>query len=364
MKRITLLIAVVIMVTACSSENFHAVDEVVNHAIEERIFPGAVLLVGNSEGILYEKAYGKFTYDEASREVTTESMFDLASLTKVFATSMSVMKCIDSGLVDPEAKVVHYLPEFDNHGKDIIKVKHLLLHISGMPSYATPADSPEGTLDRIMNIEMTQELGEYKYSCLNFITLMRVVEAASGKKMWEFYKEEYTEPMGLERTMFAPPPSLWEECLPTIGDSSGTRIILQGIVHDPLARSLEGYSGNAGLFTTASELAAFCQLMMNKGVYSGRRYVKEETIRPFMTRQAGNRTYGWSVKTPRNSAGDKMSATAIGHTGYTGTSAWIDMENDVFILLLTNRVYPLDQKAVNPVRRKVNNAVMRALSGM
>lgn len=346
------------ILASCGQKDYSTVDTVINDAIEERTFPGVVLLVGNSGRVLYEKAYGTFTYDENATAVTPDAMFDLASLTKVFGTSMAVMKCIDSGLVDPEAYVVEYLPEFDNHGKDVIRVKHLLMHNSGLPAYARPADTPQGTIDRIMNIEMSQELGEYKYSCLNFITLMRVVEATSGQKMWEFYKENFTDPMGLERTLFDPPPGLRSECLPTVGDSSGTEIKLQGVVHDPLARSLEGYSGNAGLFSTASDLSVFCRMMMNEGVYGGRRYVRASTLRPFLTLQNGHRTYGWSMNNFRSTAGSKMSGTAIGHTGYTGTCAWIDRENDIFIILLTNRVYPLDQKAVNPVRRAVNNAVM------
>ncbi|MDZ7821086.1 MAG: serine hydrolase domain-containing protein [Candidatus Marinimicrobia bacterium] len=363
MKKVILLLILAIGFGGCSAPDFRAADETIQDAIEDRIFPGAVLLVGDSEKILYEKAYGKYTYAADAKKVTPASLFDLASLTKVFATSMSVMKCIDSGLVDPEAYVVEYLPEFDNNGKDHIRVKHLLLHNSGLPAYETPADTPEKTLERIMQVPMTQELGEYKYSCLNFITLMRVVEAASGKKMRDFYREHFTEPMELKNTFFAPPPPLREKCLPTAGDSSGTEILLQGVVHDPLARSLEGYSGNAGLFSTASELSAFCRLIMNDGMYEGCRYVREATVQPFVTLQANGRCYGWSVNGKGSAAGSRMSATAIGHTGYTGTCAWIDRENDVFVILLTNRVYPLDQKAVNPVRRAVNDAVMKALSG-
>jgi CubicO group peptidase (beta-lactamase class C family) len=362
MKKILAIVAAMFLfLSSCTIKEIKSVDNIINTAIEDRIFPGAVLLVGNSDKILYEKAYGNYTYDKNSKEVTTESIFDMASLTKVFATGMCVMKCIDSGLVDPEAHVVDYLPEFNNKGKDIIKVKHLLMHNSGLPSYSRRGETADETMDIIMNIEMQRSLGEYKYSCLNFITLMRVVEEATGMKMWEFYKESFTDPMNMQRTFFSPDDDMKEYCLPTIGDSTGTVILRQGDVHDPLAYSLEGYSGNAGLFSSAEDLAKFCQMMLNHGEYDGKRYVKESTIEPFMTLQSGTRAYAWGVNNYPSSAGDLMSKTAIGHTGYTGTCAWIDEENDIFIILLTNRVYPLDQKAVTPVRKAVNNAVMTEL---
>ncbi|MFA7194937.1 MAG: serine hydrolase, partial [Candidatus Neomarinimicrobiota bacterium] len=312
MKKIIGMILIVLLFIACGKTDINEADRIIQEAIKKGKFPGAVLLVGTSDKILYEKAYGRYTYAEDSRKVTKESLFDLASLSKVFATSMCAMKAIDSGLVDPEAYVADYLPEFRNNGKEMIKVKHLLMHNSGMPSYTHAAPSREETLRRIMNIEMNKEIGEHTYSCLNFITLMRVIEEAGGKMMWEFYKENFTNPMQLKHTFFVPDESLWEACLPTIGDSSGTLIKLQGKVHDPLAYALEGYSGNAGLFSIAADLAAFCQLMLNDGVYKGRRYVRPETMEPFKTVQDGSRSYGWGVNNTRSSAGTKMSQTASG----------------------------------------------------
>ncbi|MEA2076515.1 MAG: serine hydrolase [Candidatus Marinimicrobia bacterium] len=365
MKKITVIVLLIflILLSSCERKDIKTVDTIIQSAIEERVFPGAVLLVGNSDNILYQKAYGNFTYAKDSKKVEINSIFDMASLTKVFATGMSIMKCIDSGLVDPETPVVKYLPDFDNHGKDIIKVKHLLMHNSGLPAYVKAGKTADETLDIVMNIEMVKEPDDYKYSCLNFITLMRVVESATGMKMWEFYKETYTDPMNMERTMFSPDEEMKEYCLPTIGDSTGISILLQSEVHDPLALSLEGYSGNAGLFSIAPDLAKFCQMMLNKGKYNGHRYVSEKTIKPFITLQAGTRAYAWGMNNYRSSAGDKLSETAIGHTGYTGTCAWIDHEKDIFIVFLTNRVYPQDKKAVTPVRRKVNDAVVEAVLG-
>ncbi|MBW6458788.1 MAG: beta-lactamase family protein, partial [FCB group bacterium] len=361
MKKIILLLIGIVMLTSCGKQNFNAVDAIMTNAISERTFPGAVLIVGNSDRIIHEKAYGKFTYADDAREVTRGSMFDLASLTKPLATAMCAMKCIDSGLIDPEDPVDKYLPEFTGPGKDAIKVKHLLMHNSGLPSYTRPQGSRQETLDHIMAIDMNKEIGEYTYSCLNFITLMRVVESAAGMMMWEYYKKEFTDPMGMKKTMFSPPEAWHAQCLPTIGDSSGTKILRQGIVHDPLALALEGYSGNAGLFSTVSDLAALCQMMLNHGTYKNKTYVSKETILPFITLQSKGRTYGWAINDHYTSAGKRISKTAIGHTGYTGTSAWIDYENDIFIVLLTNRVYPDDKVGLNPLRRAVHNAVMEAV---
>ena len=364
MKKIGLgFVILMVLLSSCTVKEHKPVDTIIENAIEERIFPGAVLIVGNSDKILYQKAYGHYTYNENSTLVELNSMFDMASLTKVFATGMCAMKCIDSGLVDPEKAVIDYLPEFNNHGKDVIKVKNLLMHNSGMPAYTKAGKSAQETLNIIMNIEMARELGDFKYSCLNFITLMRVVEVATGMPMWEFYKEVYTDPMDMHRTVFSPNEKMKQFCMPTIGDSTGVEILRQGEVHDPLAYSLEGYSGNAGLFSTGPEIAKFCQMMLGKGKYKNTSYVSEETILPFITLQAGTRAYAWGMNNYRSSAGDKLSETAIGHTGYTGTCAWIDHEKDIFIVLLTNRVYPQDKKSVTPTRRAVNDAVVEAILG-
>jgi len=159
MKRLLMLFFVLLLVS-CSSTRFNVIDEIIGNSIDERIFPGAVLLVGNSQDILYHKAYGTYTYAEDSKKTEKNSLFDLASLTKVFATSMCMMKCIDSGLVDPDAYVINYLPEFNNHGKQVIRIRDLLTHHSGMPAYASRTGSREKTLENIMNMPMTQELGE------------------------------------------------------------------------------------------------------------------------------------------------------------------------------------------------------------
>lgn len=350
MKRIILLLFCCGILAA---NTYEQIDDIIETAILNHIFPGATVAVGTADSILYHKAYGTFTYDAGSTPVDTLSMFDLASCTKVFATSMCMMKCIDSGLVSPEDYVKDWVPEFNNNGKGVIKVKHLLMHNSGLPAYTTAESTRSATLNKIYNIGMTQSLGTYTYSCLNFIMTMRVVEEATDTMMWEFYKKIYTDPMGMTRTMFCPPDSLHAECLPTTTS-------LQGSVHDPLAAGLYGYSGNAGLFSTTGELVKFCQLMLNHGSYDGREYVDSTTVVPFTTLQSanGSRAYGWGIN--GSSAGSLMSDLNYGHTGYTGTSAFIDPTRKLFVILLTNRVYPDDATSVTSTRQAVADAAVRA----
>ncbi len=355
MKRIMIFLLTVNIIFAASK--FKEVDEVVQAAIDNHVFPGACVSIGTSDSILYNKAYGQFTYDASSTVVDTLSIFDLASLTKVFATSMCMMKCIDSGLVSPEDYVKDYVPAFDNNGKGSIKVKHLLMHTSGLPAYTSPASTRSATLNNIYNISQSNSIGTYTYSCLNFIMNMRVVEEATGMMMWEFYKEIYTDPMGLVNSMFCPEDSLHDRCLPT------TRS-LQGSVHDPLAAGLNGYSGNAGLFSTSGDLAKFCQLMLGHGTVDGRKYVDSTTVVPFTTLQstAGSRAYGWGIN--GSSAGSLMSDLNFGHTGYTGTSAFMDPTRDLFVVLLTNRVYPDDNASVSSTRQAVANAAVRVIDDL
>ena len=355
MKR--LFIVLIALTTFLHANKYSQIDDIINNAISSQIFPGATVAVGTADSLLYHKAYGTFTYDAGSTVVDTLSLFDMASLTKVFATSMCMMKCIDSGLVSAEDYVKDHVPEFNNNGKDVIKIKHLLMHNSGLPAYTSAASTRQATLNKIYNISMTQSLGTYTYSCLNFIMNMRVVEEVTGMMMWEFYKQIYTDPMGLENSMFCPDDSLHARCLPTTPT-------LQGSVHDPLAAGLDGYSGNAGLFSTSGDLVKFCQMMLNHGTLNGHKFVDSTTVVPFTTLQSsdGSRAYGWGIN--GSSAGSLMSPLNYGHTGYTGTSAFIDPTRELFVILLTNRVYPNDQASVSGTRKAVADAAVKAFDGL
>jgi CubicO group peptidase (beta-lactamase class C family) len=342
------------------AQNFDLIDETVNSAISDSIFPGAVILVGTSNEILYHNAYGHFTYDESSDPVTTETMFDLASVTKAFGTNFCVMKLVDEGKLDIEEKVSTYLPEFAVNGKENVRVIDLLIHESGLPAYYSPKpeESREEIIDTIMALKLSYDTGtKMIYSCLNFVTTMLVVEAITGDKMYKYYAANFTEPLGMTRTMWIPGEDLRSECAPTQD--------VQGIVHDPLARGLGGLSGNAGLFSTTGDLAKLCQLLLNKGTYDGKRYLQDSTIEYFSKRYSdiSTRAIGFDTRSDdgKASSGQYFKPGTYGHLGYTGTSIWIDPAQDLFVIFLTNRVYPDDTKSIRKTRPKVYDAVMMAL---
>ncbi|MGE5429782.1 MAG: serine hydrolase domain-containing protein [Syntrophomonadaceae bacterium] len=363
MKKIALLLFVIIISSSVFAQQFTAVDTIIESSIKKHIFPGAAVIVGTPGKILYQKAYGRFTYDPASKEVDLQSMFDMASCTKVFATTTCMMKLVDEGKIDIEKPVKDFVPDFAQSGKGDVKVRNLLLHNSGLPAYYSPKESetPKDIFNRIFSLQFAYKTDSNTvYSCLNFVSTMRVIESVTGMPMYKYFKENFTDPLGMTRTMFTPSDEFKKDCLPTT-DS------LQGIVHDPLARGLKGLSGNAGLFSTPGDLAKICQLLLGNGVYEGRRYFKEETVKMFTTRYsaASSRALGWDTKSllGYSSAGKLFSARSFGHTGYTGTSAWMDPDRKIFVILLTNRVYPNDKANVGPVRSNVADAVVTAIEG-
>jgi CubicO group peptidase (beta-lactamase class C family) len=231
-----------------------------------------------------------------------------------------------------------------------------------MPEYYTPKGdkSPEELMQYLFSLKQKYAIGHYAYSCINLITTMRVIETVIHEPMWKFYAKNFTGPLGLTRTMFVPPDSLKQFCLPTT-----PRLENQGMVHDPLAAGLKGLSGNAGLFSTTGDLAVFCQFMLNYGTVKGIHIVDSTTVAEFIrcqTDSSSGRGLGWGTNAVRHSsAGKKFSRESFGHTGYTGTSVWCDPTRKIFVVLLTNRVYPNDKADVGRTRVAVADAVINAL---
>lgn len=288
-------------------------------------------------------------------------MFDLASVTKAFCTNFCVMKLVDEGKLDIEEKVSAYIPDFGANGKENVRVVDLLIHESGLQAYYSPSpeESREQITDTIFALHLSYDTGfKAIYSCLNFVTSMLVVEAITNDRMYKFYAENFTEPLGMNRTMFIPSEKIKLDCTPTQD--------VQGIVHDPLARALDGLSGNAGLFSTTGDLAKLCQLLLNKGTYDGKRYLEESTIEYFSKRYSDHsaRAIGFDTRSDdgKASSGQYFNPGTYGHLGYTGTSIWIDPTADVFVILLTNRVYPDDKKSIRSTRPKVYDSVMISLA--
>ena len=262
-KYIVLVIAILnlnFILVQSSKFNFSKVDSLVNQAIKDSVFPGAVLLISKEGEIIYENAYGNFTYNKHSPKVTLNTIYDLASLTKIVATTTATMICIDENLFHLNDKVTKYIPEFDNNGKEKITIKHLLLHKSGLPAYKRFYKFCSNADEVIKNIYETKLV--YKtgtktvYSDLSMIVLQKVIEKITSKTLDKFSKEKIFNPLKMKHTIFNPPDSIKNEITPTELDNYWRYRQLQGEVHDETAFQLGGVSGNAGLFSTAEDYPA------------------------------------------------------------------------------------------------------------
>ena len=347
-----------------------AVDTVVMQAIRDSAFPGAQLLIVKDGAIVCKNSFGKLEYRSDSPRVNTSTMFDLASLTKVVATTAAIMKLYDDGKLALDEKVVRYLSEFGKRGKENITVRNLLLHNSGLPAfkqlYRTCSSATEA-LDSVFNTELIYRPGDSTvYSDFGFIVLGKVVEKITAVPLDVYVAKTFFEPLGMEKTMFNPPDSVRSNIAPTEIDTVWRKRAVQGTVHDETAALLGGVAGHAGLFSTVSDLAVYAQMLLNGGSYGGNRYFKPETVQLFTQKQntGGTRMLGWDEKTMNgySTAGSLFGERSFGHTGFTGTSIWIDPERKIFVILLTNRVYPTrDNHKIRAVRPAIHDAVMRAL---
>ena len=348
---------------------FEETDSIIEKAIIDSAFPGAVLLVSKDGKIIHEKAYGHFTYNSDSKEVSLNTIFDLASVSKVIGTTTAVMMLIDGDEIHLDDKVIKYLPEFNNNGKENITIRNLLLHNSGLAAFKKYYDiysTAEEVINDIMNLTPEQEPGsKYVYSDLGLITLQKVIEKVSGKSLDKFLDENLFTPLGMTSTMYNPPPELKDNCMPTELDDFWRMRQLQGEVHDERAYMLNGVAGHAGLFSTANDLAKFLQMILQKGNYNGKQYIKPETVEMFTKKQSeqSSRGLGWDTKSPEgSSAGKYFSLLSYGHTGYTGTSVWTDPLVNSFVILLTNRVYPTrNNNKLSQVRPLIHDAVYQAV---
>ena len=373
-----LLILNLFVIASCSSFfkptnsdhiSFLEVDSIIEKAISDSAFPGAVLLVSRDMRIVHEKAYGTYTYDPASPKVTTSTIFDLASVSKVVGTTTAAMILIDREELNLDDKVIKYLPEFNNYGKENITIKNLLLHNSGLAAFKKYYDvysTAKEVINDIMNLTPEQGPGsKYVYSDLGMITLQKVIERITGQSLDKFLEENLFAPLGMTSTMYNPPTESKDNCMPTELDDFWRMRQLQGEVHDERAYMLNGVAGHAGLFSTANDLAKFLQMILREGNYQGRQYIKPETIELFTKKQSdqSSRGLGWDTKSPEgSSAGKYFSLLSWGHTGYTGTSVWTDPELKTFVILLTNRVYPTrNNNKLSQVRPLIHDAIYRAV---
>ncbi len=346
------------------------VGEVIAAAIADSTIPGAVVLVARGGIVVLHRAWGMRALVPAVEPMTRDTVFDLASCTKPVATAASVMKLVEAGRVRLEDPVASYLPEFEAAGKGSIRVAQLLTHTSGLAAYA-PVDSiaarwgrptVEGVWEWITTHPPVDEPGSrFRYSDLNYVTLARLVERVSGRPLDRFSAEEFYGPLGMTDTGFFPGPEQRDRTAPTEVLPEG---VLRGVVHDPLARLQGGVGGSAGLFSTASDLAVFLQMLLNGGIYGGVRVFSPLTVRAMTTPRERGRGYGFDISSVYASIrGDLLGPASFGHSGYTGTSLWVDPEEDLFVILLTNRVHPRDVGSVVALRAVLSNVVAAAIVG-
>ena len=323
---------------------------VLETAVRDSIFPGGIALIGNRAGVLTQVAVGRLDWAADAAAVSAETIWDMASLTKVVGLTSAMMQLVEQGRVDLDAPVQRYLPEWQGAGKDAVTVRHLLTHSGGLAPFiqlwkrtSSAAEARRIVLAAPLD---TAAGARMVYSDLGAMLLGWVVERVSGEPLDRYLAAHVFGAAGMRDTRFLPPAALRDRIAPTERDPWRGRH-LRGEVHDENAHLLGGVSGHAGLFSTGADLVRFARLYLNGGELEGVRVFQTETIRRFTTVQrAGfsNRALGWEVPTGGNSAGRLMRAPAFGHTGFTGTSLWIDPANDRFVILLTNRVNPTRER--------------------
>jgi beta-N-acetylhexosaminidase len=349
--------------------------DVIEKAIADKAFPGATLAVGY-RGKVAIHAFGKLSYDAKSKATSPTTMYDIASLTKVVATTTLVAKLAEGDFAVPldlDAKIERYLPEWASgpnaEWRHRVTVRHLLTHTSGLPpfkEYWRTSKNKQDTLDKIFAEPLEYEPGTKEvYSDLGIILMAEIIERLTGRTLDDLARTFVFSPLGMKDTMYRPPKKLWPEIAPTEIDNNLRHRLVQGEVHDENAFAIGGVSGHAGVFSTAPDLAAFCQMLLNGGVYEHQKILRRATVAQFTTPQqlsGGTRTLGWAVPTEGGSSGHYFSAHSFGHTGFTGTSIWIDPDRQLFVVLLTNRVHPTRENSKMPqVRVALHDAVMHAL---
>lgn len=347
-------------------DRINRIDRVVEEGLRRGNMPGCVILIGHHGHIVFEKAYGNRQLEPQQVPMTIDTVFDLASLTKPIATATSVMMLIEEGKVAIDDPVSKYLPEFTSHGKNEITIKQLLSHQGGLIPDNALSDYKNGreqSYAKINELSLRAKPGdEFIYSDVGFIVLGELVEAISGQRQDEFTQDHIFKPLQMHETGYLPRDELKQRAAVT---QQRNDVWMQGEVHDPRAYEMDGVAGHAGLFSTAQDLARYAQMVLNKGELDGERILKPETIE-LMTSAIpvsnGLRSPGWDKQTGYSSnKGDLLSDAAIGHGGFTGTGIWIDPEQDLFVIFLSNRVHPDGKGSVNSLIGRVATLAAAAI---
>lgn len=342
-----------------------SLQTVLTRAARDSAFPGAYAVVGSHSGVLAEDSVGHLDWG-TSAVPDEHSLWDLASLTKVIGMTTAVMQLYEQGKLDLDAPLQRYIPDWKGPHKELVTVRQLITHTSGLPA-DKPYDRQTHDADSIAKLMFATPLDTLPgvrmvYSDIGAYMLGRLVERISGESLDQYLLHHVFGPLGMTETMYRPPASLKSRIAPTeIDPVRGGKV--WGVVHDERAYYLGGISAHAGLFSSAHDLSRFAEMYLNGGALDGVRIVQPQTIALFTKRQLQDRALGWQKPDGSNSAGHMMSELAFGHTGFTGTSIWIDPATDVFVILVSNRVDPTRaNNKIGRVRVALADAVMSTLT--
>jgi uncharacterized protein YbbC (DUF1343 family)/CubicO group peptidase (beta-lactamase class C family) len=339
-------------------------DPLMEKAVADGNMPGGVLLVGHNGHVVYRKAFGMRSLEPVREAMTVDTIFDLASLTKCVATTVSVMKLMEEGRVRLNEPVAAYLPEFGQNGKQDITIRELMTHYSGLApdlDLSAPWSGRDRAFAMAMHERPVNPPGtRFVYSDINFETLGFVVEKVSGMPLNEFATKNIFEPLGMRHTRFLPPDAWKASIAPTQYDEQNR--MLRGVVHDPTARRMGGVAGHAGLFSTADDLAVFAQDLLTGEKVLGRAAVEKMSTPQTAANAASVRGLGWDIDSPfASNRGELLPVGSFGHTGFTGTSLWIDPVTETYVILLTNAVHPRGGRSVVSLRARIATAVVEGL---
>ena len=339
-------------------------QKAVDTQVQLGAFPGAALAIGRGPKVVIKEGIGRVGWQDAAVSADN-TIYDIASLTKVVAATTAVMLLVEDGRLDLDAPVSTYLPAFAGGNKDRVTIRHLLTHTAGLPAGVDiAARDPEAALAELIATPLRRAPGaKVEYSDVGFVVLWAAAERAAGEPLAEMLERRVWEPLGMNSTSFGPIEPC-DACAPTFEDSNGNPI--RGRVHDPTARKLGGVSGNAGLFSTGYDLGRFAAMLANGGELDGTRIFRKQTISKFSDRQPGaeTRALGWDTPDPSGygAAGLRISPSAFGHTGFTGTSLWVDPKRKTWVVLLANRTFePRAPNQIQATRRAVHDRVADAI---
>lgn len=370
--RLLVLTALLLLVASPAwPQSLAEVDDLAEQGVQRGLYPGAVVVIGRRDSLLYARGYGHFTWQPGSPVPSPDSTFwDIASITKVLGTTSAIMRLVDTGRLDLDAPVRRYLPRFAGGLKDQVTVRMLLDHTSGLRSYAPlfkQSRTREGAIELLYAERPNRRPGDLAvYSDLNAIFLGLIVESISGLPLDQFVTREVFQPLGLEHTTYRPGPVVRRQTMPS---ALWRGHPIQGQVNDPNAAILGGAAGHAGIFATGMDLARYAQVWLRDGVGPNGQWVRPSTVKRFLTRGAnsGPRLLGWDTPELNNEEpslyGTLISDAAYGHTGFTGTEIWIDPTRDLFMVFLTNRTF--DPRARNAhsglraIRTELSDAAIR-----